>query len=90
MTKLTPTDLQIRQEIQNQLDALGWTQTRLAQQIRENTGKKVLPPNVHAIISGERGLIPQMLLDLLDAVGLKLVAVPVTEDEREAAPAKVV
>ena len=67
---MTETDRQIRLAIKHRIVDLGITQ----QEVADRLG--VRKQAVSATILGKRGLLPKSLLELLDALGLELVAVP--------------
>jgi len=69
---LSPTDTRIRETVRAAIERRNprLTQLELAQKIG------VRQPNVAALINGERGKVPQSLIDLLDALDLELVALP--------------
>lgn len=67
---MTETDRQIRLAIKHRLVDLGVSQQDIADKL------EVKRQAVSAIVSGKRGLLPKSLLDVLDSLGLDLVAVP--------------
>lgn len=88
MDNLTPTDRRIREAISKKMVEQSLSQAKLAARIRERTGRNVQQPNVYALISGDRGLIPQMLLDVMDALDLQLTVVSAESNEDEEAAAQ--
>lgn len=70
---MTETDRQIRLAIKHRIVDLGITQ----QEVADRLG--IRKQAVSATILGKRGLLPKSLLELLDALGLELVAVPKQE-----------
>lgn len=66
----------IRVQIRVAMTERGVTQAELARQLG------VKPPSLAQILSGKRGTIPESLMDVLQALGLTLEAVP-TQREPE-------
>lgn len=60
----------IRVKIREEMNRQGVTQAELARQLG------VKPPSLAQVLSGKRGTMPESLMDVLDALGLELVAVP--------------
>lgn len=58
----------IRQSIRQEMDRQNVTQAELARKL------DVKPPSLSQVLSGKRGLMPESLMDVLDALGLELVA----------------
>lgn len=67
---VSPTEQRIRQNLEQARAEQGLTHAALAQKLG------VKPPSVTAILTRKRALIPQSLIDLLDALDLELVAQP--------------
>lgn len=68
---LAPTDQRIRDAVRTVMDGSPKvTQTALAERMG------ITQPAVAGLVSGRRGLIPQSLINLLDALGLELVVQP--------------
>jgi len=66
------TDAQLEQAIRQAMSVQGLTHAALAQRLG------VKPPSVTKLITGKTGIIPQSLIDLLEALHLELTAVPRT------------
>ena len=64
----------IRVQVRETMAAQGLTQAELARQLG------IKPPSLAQILSGKRGTIPASLMDVLQALGLTLEAVPSMQD----------
>ncbi|WP_019587573.1 helix-turn-helix domain-containing protein [Deinococcus apachensis] len=60
----------IRVQIREEMNRQGVTQAELARRLG------IKPPSLAQVLSGKRGTMPDSLMDVLDALGLELVAVP--------------
>lgn len=67
---MNPTDEHIRRVMRDAIRTQKLTQLQLAERL------EVKQPSVAAVLSGKRGTIPQSLVDVLDVLGLELIAVP--------------
>ncbi|SEI65814.1 hypothetical protein SAMN04488058_101261 [Deinococcus reticulitermitis] len=70
MEPLSPTEQYIRSSLETARLSKGLTHAALAQQLG------VKPPSVTAVLTRKRGLIPQSLLDVVEALDLELVLRP--------------
>ncbi len=60
----------IREVVRQQMKAQGLTQEGLAEKLG------TLQPSIARLLSGRSGTVPKLWQDVLDALGLELVAVP--------------
>jgi len=63
----------IRVQIREEMNRQGITQAELARRLG------IKPPSLAQVLSGKRGTMPESLMDVLEALGLELVAVPTGE-----------
>lgn len=70
---MTETDIKIRKAIRHRMVDLELNQAQLAEKMQ------ISKQNVNAIFLGRRGLLSKSLLEVLDTLGLELVAVPKQE-----------
>lgn len=70
---MTETDIKIRKAIRHRMVDLELNQAQLAERMQ------ISKQNVNAIFLGRRGLLSKSLLEVLDTLGLELVAVPKQE-----------
>lgn len=70
MKDLNDTEARIRQQLEAARTAKGLTHAALAAQLGVN------PPNVTAVLTRDRGRIPQSLIDLAEQLDLEVALVP--------------
>jgi len=70
MTLLNPTEQGIQQAMEKARQEQGLTHAAIAKKLG------IKPPSVTFILTRKRGLIPQSLLDVLDALGLEVILQP--------------
>ncbi|MDL2342533.1 XRE family transcriptional regulator [Deinococcus sp. MIMF12] len=70
MELLSPTEQGLKNALESARQAKGFTHAALAQKLG------IKPPSVTAVLTRKRGLIPQSLLDVLDALDLELIVQP--------------
>lgn len=73
-------DERIRARVRDEMTRRGMSQKALAKQLG------ISPPALSQIMSGKRGTMPESLLDVLEALGLTLDAVPLADVSEPVAP----
>ncbi|MPY67819.1 helix-turn-helix transcriptional regulator [Deinococcus sp. SDU3-2] len=74
MTTLNPTEQRLREQLEKARQQRGLTHAAIAEKLG------IRPPSVTVILTRRSGKIPQSLIDVLDALGLELIAQPKERD----------